>query len=618
MRNRLSFPLLRVGLAATVLLLLSLPIIVAADSPPKRPWGLYGLERLTLPERQALWREAIRELDEAELGALTLEAIGATEGAPALGNRYWQTRLVGYHDAGGGGFNSDVWAHGDYAYIGTWGAFTEDGRLCPETGVKIFDVSDPNNPAMVRVLPSHPGTRNNDIKVITAETEFFSGDLMVVSNEECAEGGATGFDLWDVTDPTNPVHLATYTTGPTHNTYLFQRGDRVYVLLAVEFSEVFDPEGRGDFQIVDVTDPTNPTPVSDWGIGKDGGLAFGSPLFAEIEGLPEGADCTPPPGTPPLCRGNDFPGVFLHDVWASQDGNTALLAYWDAGVILLDISDPANPTMIGRAAEGAAFGSNEGNAHAAVFGGSEENVVIIGDEDFTPGPWGFARFFDASDPANPVELSQFATPGALYMRSPAVFSSAHNPIARGDTVYFSWYNDGLRIIDISDPSAPRELAFFRGGIAPDPMGLFSPFTGFWGVYEQDGLIYGSNINAGLYIVRHTPCTPGDGSLCGGHIFVQVFFDYLCDGRFKAGVDLPLGGSQVTLTNAEGGRETQVLGYNGWSFFRDIILFEGETATVEVTFPDGFAACPGTSSSLTFAPEDFDEGGIARAVFRATR
>ena len=616
MRGRLSFEL-RIGIMTLTLLLLSLPLVVAADSPPKRPRGLYGLERLAQPARRALWREALKRVDEAELGALMLGAAQPGDTAPVAGNRYWHTRLVGYHDAGGGGFNSDIWVHGNYAYIGTWGAFTEDGRLCPETGVKIFDVSDPNNPAMVKVLPSHPGTRNNDIKVISVETEFFTGDLMVVSNEDCAPDGATGFDLWDVTDPTNPVRLATYTTGPTHNTYLFQRGERVYVLLAVEFSEVFDPEGRGDFQIVDVTDPTNPTPVSDWGIGKDGGLAFGSPFFAGIEDLPPGADCTPPPGTPPLCRGNDFPGVFLHDVWASEDGNTALLAYWDAGAILLDISDPANPTMIGRAEERPAFGSNEGNAHAAVFGG-EGNLLIIGDEDFTPLPWGFARIFDASDPATPRELSQFGAPGAFTMRSPAVFSSAHNPIVRGDTVYFSWYNEGLRVFDISDPSAPTELAFFRGGAVPDPMGLFSPFTGFWGVYEQDGLIYGSNINAGLYIVRHTPCTPGDGTLCHGHIVVQAFSDFLCDGRFRAGLDRPLGGSRVTLTNAEGGRETQVLGYSGQSFFRDVILFPGESATVEVTFPDGFQTCPGSPTSVTLTPDDFDANGIARVVFRATR
>src|SRR5215475_13089374 len=34
------------------------------------------------------------------------------------------------------------------------------------------------------------------------------------------------------------------------------------------------------------------------------------------------------------------------------------------------------------------------------------------------------------------------------------FYSAHNPEIRGTTLYLSWYSDGLRIVDISQPSAP--------------------------------------------------------------------------------------------------------------------------------------------------------------------
>jgi hypothetical protein len=33
--------------------------------------------------------------------------------------------------------------------------------------------------------------------------------------------------------------------------------------------------------------------------------------------------------------------------------------------------------------------------------------------------------------------------------------SVHNPEVRGNTLFASWYSDGVRIIDISKPSAPR-------------------------------------------------------------------------------------------------------------------------------------------------------------------
>ncbi len=378
------------------------------------------------------------------------------------------------------GFNADVWAHGGFAYVGTWG----NGNDCPATGVRIIDLADPANPRVVGAVAELPGTSQEDVIVAPIATAAFTGDLLVTGVQACARTSETprGMDLWDVSDPRAPRHLAFWESGPAgprgaggvHELYLFQRGDRAYVAAAVPNSELL--EGRGDFRLIDVTDPRRPAQVSAWGARLNGGLR-------------------PAPG-------QDF---FDHSAWVNRDGTLAALSYWDAGVIFLDISDPANPTFIGRTVypPGAA-----GDTHSVWFAGGER-ILLVADEDQNPAPdgtWGFLRLFDIADPANPVEIGRFATENAASTRRDGDYS-IHNPFVIGTTAYLSWYSDGIRVLDIADPRAPREIAAFVPPAAPDPYRRFQPVPQVWGVYVTGDLILASDINAGLYILRNPVPAP---------------------------------------------------------------------------------------------------------------
>ncbi len=375
--------------------------------------------------------------------------------------------LLGFLDLG---ISGDVWALGNFAYVGGFGL---------GASVKVVDISDPTNPQLIRTLPTSGFSSPLDVKAERINTRHFHGDLLAVAND--GPPGESGIQLWDVSDPTNPDLLSDPRVGPVHNLYLYQKGNRAFVLLAISFAEVFsgpDPFNPliGDFVIVEVTDPRNPQIISDWGAGKDGGLPFG---FGNL--------CDPA-----VCRGSS-PFAFLHDVWANPQGTVAYLSYWDLGLILLDISDPTNPTLIGRGIEPATFGSDEGNAHNAVFaqGG---NLVIVGDEDFTPDPWGFLRVFDTQDAANPVQIGAFATDGVFDSPNPATM---HNIIVRGSRAYLSWYFEGIRVVDISQPADPREIAAFLPPAGTGP-GLF------WGVYVHKDLILASDLLSGLFILKQKP------------------------------------------------------------------------------------------------------------------
>ena len=405
-------------------------------------------------------------------------------------------KVLGHADPGGG-FNGDVVAHQGFAYLGSWGAFEDEFvDFCPSQGVRVFSLHNPSNPTWVSTFadevsePDLWGTWTEKVIVQHVNTRWFNGDLAAVSIQHCAEGAFAGFGLWDVTDPANPQRLALYEapgTGGSHELWLQKVGNRAYVYTAIPFSEFTTGDGtspgRADFRIVDVSDPTTPTDVGEWGAWAELGLF---PFTTDANGVP---------------RAN-----FVHSVIG--DGKKAYLSYWDLGTVILDVTDPANPTFIGHTDYAA---NEEGNAHSAWLG-KGGNLLIQTDEDFDPSPhpvletaWGYARFFDISDPANPTQLATFQLPTTTQFPPPLGFFSVHDPKVHGGLAYFSWYSEGVVVVDISRPADPRFVAQFVPEPAADPRGFFGPpdveFPFVWGVFIDRNYILASDINSGLWVFQ---------------------------------------------------------------------------------------------------------------------
>ena len=60
----------------------------------------------------------------------------------------------------------------------------------------------------------------------------------------------------------------------------------------------------------------------------------------------------------------------------------------------------------------------------------------------------------------------------------------------------------LGIIDIADPTKPREIASYIPPAAVDPFRTFTDTAQVWGVYVQGNLILASDINAGLFVLGY--------------------------------------------------------------------------------------------------------------------
>lgn len=265
----------------------------------------------------------------------------------------------------------------------------------------IVDISDPADPEKVAFVPAKPGTRNKDVKIAHLETRHFNGEILVLSNEECGSPfmprlnsnglnggpGRGGLSIWNVSDPTRPRAMKqSFFNFGVHNTYIWQQGDSAY-LIAVDDNNV------QDVHIVDITKPQSPKEIA-----VTGQLDWPS----DIDNIGVGE-------------------VFLHDVWVQENGgkHIAYLSYWDAGLVLLDVTDPANPVFLGDSdyqfPDPLSGEDPEGNSHVSVPNARGDRV-LMGDEDFAAGSLTLFTFNGTSYPVAEGGFTPptFSLPGGTF------------------------------------------------------------------------------------------------------------------------------------------------------------------------------------------------------------
>jgi hypothetical protein len=418
--------------------------------------------------------------------------------------------LVGWLDPGGG-FAAGITVHAATAYMGTWGR----PNACPASGVRMIDVSDPTDPVELDAIASgaeFPGTNTDSVWVGAVETPAFSGDLAVVALRLCNTSDRNrlrdqvrGLALYDVTDPSFPVLLSTHSSGARtqgiHELDVVARDDGALLVAATALQSLPHTGGEaGDLRIIDITDPAAPVRLADWDLRRDAPPEVVDAMLAEVYDKLE---------------------LHAHSATWSDDGTSLWVANWDAGVTLLDTADPARPeitTMFGYGPD------TMGNAHSLAIDAAA-GLLVVTDQDLInseferhePG-WGGQRLFDVSDPGTITQVGTYfterATPnsdgGAVHVDGRY---SAHNAQIVDGIEYVAWYSDGVRILDLADPTAPEELGWFIPPLRADPQGYWDApdgtpaFAMVWGVHVADDLVYVSDMHSGLWIIRYAPPAP---------------------------------------------------------------------------------------------------------------
>jgi hypothetical protein len=276
---------------------------------------------------------------------------------------------------------ADVGVHNGFAYLGAFrtdACAGNEGGSEPDGGVYVVDIRDPANPTKVGFIPIHQDSYAGEgIQAISMSTAKFSGDILVINAEACGKNDKGGLTLYDVTTPAQPRslvrHFGDFNVGlanpggdanDIHSAFMWEddRGtatdadDRGYVVVVDDFE-------LADVDIFDITDPRRPVLVGEFDLDAR---------------YPEIID-------PTLGSGNGF----FHDVIVKQiDGHFVMLvSYWDSGYVLLNVDDPANPSLIGDSdyanPDPLSGRRPEGNGHEAEFTADNEYIVAA-DEDFGP------------------------------------------------------------------------------------------------------------------------------------------------------------------------------------------------------------------------------------------
>jgi hypothetical protein len=172
--------------------------------------------------------------------------------------------------------------------------------------------------------------------------------------------------------------------------------------------------------------------------------------------------------------------------------------------------------VVRRGPAGCTFRQKNFNAAAA-----GADAVVIANNVRNDTPWSGIRVWDYSDPQNPVLASTFdtvcsASPTPIPECDQFGTYSVHNVIVEttdDGTVkaYLSWYWDGMLVLDVTDPSNPRETArYFDNSPAFLDSNGGQPHD-FWGVGKEVGKpwIYGSDRNGGLYVFKEQGGRGGD-------------------------------------------------------------------------------------------------------------
>ncbi|NNC41467.1 MAG: hypothetical protein HKN95_12360, partial [Acidimicrobiia bacterium] len=124
--------------------------------------------------------------------------------------------------------------------------------------------------------------------------------------------------------------------------------------------------------------------------------------------------------------------------------------------------------------------------------------------------WGKQHIYDVSDTSTPIEIATFAIRRSIDGPEGIGFDgfySSHNTAISGSLAITSWYSNGVRIVDLSDPATPNEIGSFVPPRARDPVNYWvapngaTAFPMVWGVDVADDLIFVSDMNSGLWIIR---------------------------------------------------------------------------------------------------------------------
>jgi hypothetical protein len=401
--------------------------------------------------------------------------------------------LIGHSDQGGRPDGVQLMVNKGHAFIGHM--FSK--------GFSVVDCTDPRDPKPVAYVPAPPNTWNIHLQtfgdlllVINAKDMFAAAEFQdekayygnlgekvgtAAKKAPAARDWTAGMAVYDISKPAAPRQIGFMPVegGGVHRIW-YTGGRWAYVSVLLDgFTDYI-------FMTIDMSDPAHPREAGRWW----------------IPGMNLEAGETP---TWPTTK-----RFGLHH--ATVSGDTAFGAWRDAGLVMIDLKDRADPTLILHRNWSPPF---NGGTHNCLHLPDRDLLVVVDEAVLDDYEDGFKPIwlFDLREPTNPVSISTFPTPKEADYRHKGGHFGPHNihenrpdAFVSSTTIFATLQNAGIRVYDIADQYRPNEIASF---VPPQPPRLMDKRPNrplviqSCDVYvDKAGLVYANDYNGGLYILEY--------------------------------------------------------------------------------------------------------------------
>lgn len=273
------------------------------------------------------------------------------------------------------------------------------------------------------------------------------GNIAVQGSYNCR-----GAFIYDITNPQSPVLASVYNPQPTQ-AFLeaIVVGNRGYFGSGGPFA--FGAPNNGDgVHIVDLTNPYNPVLLGKVNSTRGGGFngvheinIYGNYLIENYNAVNDKTikiiDVSNPQN--PVLKWNLTPRDSFWVHAAHIRGDRMYLSGWGGTIEIYDLSNLATaPPLL--------LGTVQGNTNNHSSWTSEDGNYLFSAREIENGD---IRVYDVRNPAEVLLIKTIKTTDlGLNAISP------HNPIVKGNYLYVSWYQAGVQVFDITDPTSPRRVA----------------------------------------------------------------------------------------------------------------------------------------------------------------
>ncbi len=300
--------------------------------------------------------------------------------------------------------------------------------------------------------------------------------------------GLRGIRTYDVTDPHKPILLQEYNTGAkgngTHHNF-YDGGQYAYLDCGWDDQlrlENLERPYSNALMIVDMSDPANVKEVSRWWVP---GQRLGEE--EEYKKYRFAGDHT-------SWTGNH--GAITVPKRVEDGGTVGYGGFGAFGMYVMDLSDIKHPKPYGHVQyEFDTFGTIPFHTCLPITADAAhprlQNIVVAAHESVEADcreNYHTPYVIDVKDPRNPKIIGFFPRPAAPPDAPYTDFCFArgrfgsHNThcwlqpgAAKPNIVAMTWFNAGIRIFDISDPTAPKEVAWF----VPPRDGEMDKYESWW-------------------------------------------------------------------------------------------------------------------------------------------